>query len=82
MHDIAVRNIPVGVAVDTRRRTVGGPSCVSNTSVRVKDLVEVKVLLLDELLQRGDLADLLDGVDLVLLVTVDGETSRVITAVL
>jgi hypothetical protein len=47
---------------------------VRNTGVRVEDLVEVKLLLVEELLQRGDLADLLDGVDLVLLVAIDGET--------
>jgi hypothetical protein len=72
----------VGVAVDTRGGTVGGPSGVGNTGVAVKDLVEVEVLLLDELLQRRDLADLLDCVDLVLLVTVNGKTGRVVTAVL
>jgi hypothetical protein len=55
---------------------------VGNTGVAVKDLVEVEVLLLDELLQRRDLADLLDCVDLVLLVTVNGKTGRVVTAVL
>lgn len=72
----------MGMAVDARWRTVGGPSGVCNTGVRVKDLVEVEVLLFNELLQRGDLADLLDGEDLVLLVTVDGKTGGVIATVL
>jgi hypothetical protein len=67
-----VSTIPVGMAVDARWGTVGGPSGVCNTGVRVEDLVEVEVLLLDELLERGNLADLLDGENLVLLVTVDG----------
>jgi hypothetical protein len=62
------------MAVDARRRAVGGPSGVGNTSVRVEDLGEVEVLLFNELLQRGDLANLLDCVDLVLLVSVDGKT--------
>lgn len=62
------------MAVDARWGTVGGPSGVCNTGVRVKDLGQVEVLLLDELLQRGDLADLLDGEDLILLVTVNGQT--------
>lgn len=75
-------DIPVGVAVDTRGGTVGRPSCVGNAGVRVKDLVEVEVLLVNQLLQRGDLADLLDSVDLVLLVAIDGETGRVVTTVL
>jgi hypothetical protein len=61
---------------------VSGPSGVRNTGVRVEDLVEVEVLLLDELLERGDLADLLDGIDLVLLVAIDGETGGVVAAVL
>jgi hypothetical protein len=69
------------MAVDARRRAVGGPSGVGDTGVRVEDLVEVEVLLLNELLQRGDLADLLDCVDLILLVAVNGETGRVVAAV-
>ena len=60
---------------------MGGPSGVGDTGMRVKDLVETEVLLLNELLQRGDLADLLDCVDLILLVAVDGETRRVVAAV-
>jgi hypothetical protein len=74
-------DIPVGVAVDTRWGTVGSPSSVSNTGVRVEDLVEVEVLLLNKLLQGSHLADLLDSEDLILLVTVDGETSRVVATV-
>lgn len=61
---------------------MGGPSGVCNAGVRVEDLGLVEVALLDELLEGGDLADLLDGEDLVLLVTVDGETGRVVTTVL
>ena len=61
---------------------MGGPSSVRNTGVRVEDFGQVEVLLLDELLQRGDLANLLDGKDLVLLVTVDGKAGRVVAAVL
>jgi hypothetical protein len=40
------------------------------------------VLLLDELLQGGDLADLLDRDHLILLVTVDRKTGGVVAAVL
>ncbi|KAG9527140.1 isomerising glucosamine-fructose-6-phosphate aminotransferase, partial [Aureobasidium melanogenum] len=67
--------IPVRVAVDTRRRTVGGPTSVSNTGVCIKDLCEVGLLVLDELLQLGDLADLLESVHLISLVSVDRQTS-------
>jgi hypothetical protein len=75
-------DVPVGVAVDARGGAVGGPSGVRDTGVRVEDLVEVELLLLDELLECGDLADLLDGVDLVLLVAIDGKTGGVVAAVL
>lgn len=61
---------------------MGGPSGVCNTGVRVEDLGLVELALLDELLEGGDLADLLDGKDLVLLVTIDGETGGVVATVL
>lgn len=67
--------IPVRVAVDTRRRTMGGPTSVGNTSVHVKNLCEVGLLVLDELLQLGDLANLLESVHLISLVSVDRQTS-------
>jgi hypothetical protein len=70
------------VAVDARRRTVGGPSGVGNAGVWIKHLGEIEVLLIDELLQRSDLADLLDSEDLILLVAVDSQTGRVVAAVL
>jgi hypothetical protein len=54
---------------------------VCNTGVVVKDLCEVGLLLLDELLQLGDLANLLVGKDLVLLVAIDGDTGGVVAAV-
>lgn len=53
-----------------------------NTGVRVEDLVQVVVLLVDQLLQGSDLADLLDGEHLVLLVAIDGKTGRVVPTVL
>lgn len=77
-----LRNVPVGVAVQARRRTVGSPAGVGNASVRVEDLVGVGLGLLDELLELGDLADLLEGKDLVLLVAVDSETGRIVATVL
>jgi hypothetical protein len=55
---------------------------VCNAGVRVEDLGLVEVALLDELLERGDLADLLDREDLVLLVAVDGKAGRVVATVL
>jgi hypothetical protein len=55
---------------------------MGDAGVRVKDLRFVVLLLVDELLEGDDLADLLDGIDLVLLVAVDGQACRVVAAVL
>jgi hypothetical protein len=69
------------VAVNPAGGAVSGPSGVCNTGVVVKDLGEIGLLLLNELLQLGDLANLLVGEDLVLLVAIDGNTRGVVTAV-
>ena len=63
------------MTVGTRRRTVGSPASVGNTAVCIKDLCEIGLLLLDELLQLGDLADLLESEHLISLVSVDRQTS-------
>jgi hypothetical protein len=60
---------------------VGGPSRVGNAGVRVEDLGLVEVGLAHELLESSNLADLLDGKHLVLLVTVNGQAGRVVAAV-
>jgi hypothetical protein len=49
--------------------------------VRVKDLCEIQVGLVDELLQLGNFAHLLEGENLVLLVAIDCEAGRVVAAV-
>lgn len=71
----------VRVAVNPAGGTVGGPSGVCDTGVVVKDLGEVGLLLSNQLLQLGDLADLLVRKDLVLLVAIDGNTCGVVAAV-
>ena len=65
-------NSPVRMAVGGGRRAVCSPSSVCNTSVRVEDLLQIRAGLLDELLELGYLADLLEGHHFILLVTVDG----------
>lgn len=60
---------------------MGGPASMSNSSMRIECLGEVWLGFGDKFLQLFDLADLLEGKDLVLLVAVDGETSRVITTI-
>lgn len=72
----------MGMAIETGGGAVGGPSGVCNTGVRVEDLGEVWLLLLDQGLQLGDLADLLEGKDLILLISVYGETRRIVATVL
>lgn len=42
--------IPVGVAVQARRRAVGSPPCVGNSTVGVEDLGKVEIGLVDKLL--------------------------------
>jgi hypothetical protein len=69
------------MTVEARRAAVGGPSGVCNARVGVEDLGQVGLLVVDELLERGDLADLLEGEDLVLLVAVDCQTRRVVATV-
>ena len=54
---------------------MGSPAGVGNTAVCVKDLCEIGLLLLDELLQLGNLADLLESKHLISLVSVDRQTS-------
>ena len=73
--------LPVRMAVYTGWGAVSGPSSVSNSCVGIEDLVEVEVGLVDELLERDDLADLLDCEHLVLLVTVNSETGGIVAAV-
>jgi hypothetical protein len=70
------------MAIEARRSAVGGPSCVCNASVRIEDLSQVGLLLLDELLQLGNLAHFLEGKDLILLVSIYGQTGRVVATIL
>jgi hypothetical protein len=63
--------LPVGMTVQPRGRTVGSPTGVSDTGMRIKNLGEVGLGFFDELLELGDLANLLECKDLVLLVAID-----------
>jgi len=69
------RSVPVRVAVDARWWTVGGPTSVCNTGMAVKDFVKIWLLLLDQSLQLSNFSHLFEGKDLVLLVTIDCQTS-------
>jgi len=69
------------MAVETRRLAVSGPASVCNTGVGIKDLLHVDIALFNELTEFGHLADLLESKHFILLVTIDGQTSRVVTAI-
>jgi hypothetical protein len=69
------------MAVESGGRTMGGPSGVSDAGVGLENLGQIWLLSLDQFLQFGDLADFLEGKHLILLITVDGETSGVVAAV-
>lgn len=75
-------NIPVGVAVEAGWGSVGGPAGVCDTSVRIEDLGKIGLGLLNQLLQLDHLANLLVSKHLILLVSVDSETGRIISTVL
>ena len=62
--------------------TVGGPAGVCNTAVGVENLGHVHIGLVDQRPQLGDLANLLEGDDFLLLVAIDGEAGGVIATVL
>lgn len=72
----------MGMAIDPRGLAVGCPTGVSNSGVGDKCAVHVWLLLLDQSLEFGNLANLLEGKDLILLVSVDGDTGRVVTSIL
>jgi len=55
---------------------------VCNAGVGIEDLVKIWFLLLNECLQLGHLAKLLEGENLILLVTIHCETGRVVATVL
>lgn len=69
------------VAVQPRWGAVGGPTGVGNSRVRIERFLQVHTGLADKFLELGNLADFFEGEDLILLVAVNGEPSRVITAV-
>ncbi|KXT02277.1 hypothetical protein AC579_8322 [Pseudocercospora musae] len=78
--------LPLGVgsvrmAVDSGWRTVGGPSGVCDSCVVVEKLGEIWLLLVDQLLELGNLAHLFEGEDLILPVAIDGQTGGVIATV-
>ncbi len=61
---------------------MGSPSGVRNTCVGIEDFCEIWLLVLDELLQLCNLANLLERKHFILLVTVNGEACGVVSSIL
>lgn len=61
---------------------MGSPPGVCNAGVGVKDFVHVDARVCNQLAEFGHLAHLFKGKYLILLVTIDGETSGVVPSVL
>lgn len=60
---------------------MGGPSSVCNASMRVEDFGHIDTRLVNKFSELGHLAQLFEGKDLISLVTIYSQTSRVITTV-
>lgn len=77
----SVESSPVRMAIESGRWTMCSPTSVCNSGMRVEDLCHVRVFILDELLELGNLANLLESKDFIFLVTVDGKTGRIISSI-
>ena len=58
-----------------------GPAGMRNSNVGVEDLGKIRLPLFDQLLELCNLADFLESEDFILLVSIDGQTGRVIATV-
>jgi len=66
---------PVRVRVGGGRLTVSGPACVSHTAVSIEGPLPVdRLLFFNELLKGSDLSDLLVDQDLLVTITVNGQS--------
>jgi len=79
---IALYNEPVGMAIKPGWRAMGSPASVGDAGVRVKDLREIRLDLLDELFQLGNFSNLLEGHDLVPLIAIDSKAGGIVSAIL
>jgi hypothetical protein len=71
----------VRMTVERSWLTVRSPSSVRDSGVRHEFLIHVDVLLIDQLPQCGDFADLFEEIYFILAVAVDSHSSRIIAAV-
>ena len=61
---------------------MGSPAGMRDANMGVEDLGQVRLALLDKLLELGDFADLLEGKDFILLVPIDCQAGGVVSSVL
>jgi len=73
---------PMRMAIERRWLTVSCPSSVRNASMGHECLVHVDMLFIDQLSQCGNLANLLEEVDFILAVAVNGHASGIVSSVL
>ena len=66
------------MAIPARWLAVCSPSGMSDSSMGVKGFGQVGLLFVDKLFQLGDFADLLESKHLILFVTVNGKTCRIL----
>jgi hypothetical protein len=69
------------MAIERCRLSVGCPSSVRNAGMGHELPVHVDVLFIDQLPQRGDLSHLLEKIDFMFAVAVDGHSCRVIASI-
>lgn len=69
------------MAIQARWLSMGGPSSMRNASMGVEHLGHVRVLFFDKLLELGDLTDLFECENFILLVTIHSQTCRVVASI-
>lgn len=69
------------MAVESRRLTMGGPSSVCNTSMRIEDLGHVDTRAVDEFSKFGNFAHLFECKHFISLVTIDRKTGGVVASI-
>jgi hypothetical protein len=75
-------SLPVRVTIEWGRLTMRSPSSMGNTGMCHEFLVHVDMLLVNELPQCRDFADLLEEIDFILAVTIHSDTSRIVSTIL
>lgn len=83
-HVVGTRNheyVPVRMTIESRWLTVGSPTGVCYTSVRIEGLLHVDFGLCNQVLQFGNFAHLLEGKDFIFLVAINSEASGIVSSI-